>query len=70
MEIFGTQIRKIYDETFFNTVSKKSAGEIWEKEKHKDSVAFDEGYSVLKIWESDYKENKETCINLCISYLK
>lgn len=40
------------------------------KKSYKDSVAFDEGYSVLKIWESDYKENKETCINLCISYLK
>jgi len=60
---------KIYDETFYNRVSKKSAKDIWEKEVHKDKIANDNGFDVLKIWESEYKSDKQECIDRCVNFL-
>jgi hypothetical protein len=60
---------KIYDESFINPVSKKSAVEIWNKEKHKEKVANEHGYEVFRIWEFDYKNDKEKAIEKCMKFL-
>lgn len=59
----------VYDETFYNKVSKMSSKEIWKKELHKEKVAINNGYKILKVWESDYKQNKEKVVAECISFL-
>jgi len=34
-----------------------TAAEIWERDKHKNSIATDAGYQLFVIWESDYNED-------------
>jgi hypothetical protein len=60
---------KIYDESFYNKVSKKSAKDIWNKEDHKEKVALESGYYLHRVWESDYKQDKERVIEECIKFL-
>lgn len=59
----------IYDETFFNKISKKSAIEIWGKEFHKEDVANSHGYQLYRIWESDYRKDPEGEVRKCINFL-
>lgn len=59
----------IYTEEFYNKTSKMSAKDIWNKEKHKDCVAKENGYEVLKVWETDYKKNPRAEIEKCINFL-
>jgi hypothetical protein len=61
---------KIYDVTFVNRVSKKTASEIWEKEFDKGVVAKQNGYEVFTIWETDYKKDKQKCIKECLEFLQ
>jgi len=60
---------KIYDKNFFNKNKKMSSEEIWEYDKIKIDSIVKEGYEVLVIWESDYKENKELAIQKCINFI-
>jgi G:T-mismatch repair DNA endonuclease (very short patch repair protein) len=46
-----------------------SSEEIWEYDKIKIDSIVKEGYEVLVIWESDYKENKELAIQKCINFI-
>lgn len=59
----------IYDNTFYNSKSKMSAEEIWEKELHKDSIAKFYGCEIMKVWESDYKKNPQKEIEKCLTFL-
>lgn len=60
---------ELYDESFVNPISKLTATNIWNKEAHKEAVANSHGYTILRVWESDYKKNKEKVIKECISFL-
>lgn len=60
---------KVYNESFVNSVSKKTFCEIWEKEHHKEKVAIDNGYKLLRVWEYDYNQNKDKVIKECIDFL-
>ena len=59
----------IYDENFINPVSKLTATDIWDKEARKEDVANLHGYTMLRVWESDYKNNKDKVIQDCINFL-
>ena len=59
----------LYDESFMNPKTKKSAREIWAKEAHKEKIANDNGFSILRIWENEYKSNKQECVNRCVEFL-
>lgn len=49
--------------------NEKTSAEIWDKDKTKLETAEANGYSVLVIWESDFKTDKTKVIKECISYL-
>ena len=52
----------------YNTIL--SSKEIWEFDRIKNESAILKGYNVYIVWESDYKNNKEKCIQDCIKFLE
>lgn len=48
----------------------KTAFEIWLKDAEKAKTANEKGFTVLTVWESDYKNNKANEIKRCFEYLK
>lgn len=48
---------------------KITAAQIWESDKNRLAALKQQGYKVLVIWESDFKENKEREIQKCINFL-
>lgn len=50
-------------------IRNKTAYEIWQRDKHKLEAAKKHGYSVLCIWESDFKTSKDKEIKKCIDFL-
>lgn len=61
---------KIYKEDYFNKVIKMSAKEIWNKDAAKKRIAEKNNYSVLYVWESDYKADPTKELIKCIKFLK
>ena len=59
----------IYSYDFFNKTVGLYAHELWEKDKIKKECAITNGYKVLTIWESDYKEDPEGTVKKCIRFL-
>lgn len=49
--------------------NKTTAKEIWKKDQEKINFAQSQGYEVLIVWESDFKENKEEVLKKCIQFL-
>lgn len=47
---------------YFNKVKKKTSKEIWEQDNIKNSLAESKGFFVHVVWESDWKTNKESCL--------
>ena len=60
---------KLYDGNSFIKQKNKKAHEIWEYDKIKIETAKQQGFSVLTIWESDFRENKEETLQKCIEFL-
>lgn len=60
----------LYNEGYINPRTKEKSTYRWKKDKEKIKVAEDQGYEVLVIWESEYKQNKEDVIKQCIQFLK
>lgn len=60
---------KTYSPEYFNSQLKMTAKEKWQIDKLKEFVAISEGYSILVIWESEYKENPNAVIEKCIQFL-
>lgn len=60
---------KIYPDTFINPRTKLKASDKWAADKEKIKFAECQGYEVLVIWESDFKQNKEKVIKECIQFL-
>jgi hypothetical protein len=59
----------IYDKDYFNKRTKKFAYEKWEIDKQKVELANSYNYTVLTIWESDFKQDKKQVIEKCIEFL-
>lgn len=58
-----------YEENYFKKDSKLYAKDIWKQDKFKQNLAEKNGFTVLYIWELDYKENREKEIQKCIDFL-
>ena len=58
-----------YKSDFFNKSKKMTAQQIWDNDKTKIEVAELQGFKVLTIWESDWKINKQKCIDECMRFL-
>jgi len=61
---------EFYNNTFFNKSKNKTAEQIWKYDLEKSECASRHGYSVLTIWESEYKNNPEETIKKCIEFIK
>lgn len=59
----------IYDSDYCHPYTNLSAEEKWNIDEIKIECAFQNGYDVLTIWESEYKENKEAALQKCIEFL-
>ena len=59
----------IYDSDYSHPYTNLSAEEKWEIDEIKLECAFQNGYDVLTIWESEYKENRESALQKCIAFL-
>jgi G:T-mismatch repair DNA endonuclease (very short patch repair protein)/predicted transcriptional regulator len=53
---------KRYSPLDVHNVMKKSAEQIWERDARKLKELSEQGYTVLVIWESDWRENDAACI--------
>ena len=60
---------KYWNADKINKSFKKPAKDIWEKDLDKKICAENQGYKVLIVWESEYKENKEETLKKCIDFL-
>lgn len=58
-----------YKNIFTRNNQKMTAQQIWDNDKTKIEVAESQGYKVLTIWESDWKINKQKCIDECVRFL-
>ena len=53
-----------------NFYKKVTASEKWEQDRQKINMARSNGYEVMVVWENDYNNNKEKCIEKCLNFLK
>lgn len=53
-----------------NPYNKETSKEIWKRDNDKNRKAEINGYDVLVVWESEYKNDKEGIINKCLNFLK
>jgi len=60
---------RVYNKSFYNKVSKKTANGIWIKENHKEIIANENSFMIHRVWELDYKNDKEGAIKECINFL-
>ncbi len=47
-----------------------SSSDLWERDRIKIELAEQNGFSVLTIWESEYKKDKQGSIDRCLEFLK
>jgi G:T-mismatch repair DNA endonuclease (very short patch repair protein) len=50
---------KIYNENTINSVSKKTAKQMWDRDKLKEHLCKENGIELIIVWESDWNLNKE-----------
>lgn len=60
---------KKYSADYVNPRTKLKASDKWKLDQKKIKFAEDQGYKVLVVWESDFKENKEKVLKKCIKFL-
>ncbi len=58
-----------YNEDYNHPIMNISAKEIWNKDKLKIKWLENRGYSVLTIWESEYRKDPETTLQKCLNFL-
>jgi len=49
--------------------NKKTSKEIWERDLNKKYLAEKSGYTVMVVWETEFKSDKQKVINECINFL-
>lgn len=59
----------IYKENYIHRVKGLKASDIWENDKSKIELIESKGYSVLTIWESEFKKNPQQILYKCIEFL-
>jgi|AntAceMinimDraft_11_1070367.scaffolds.fasta_scaffold05565_2 hypothetical protein len=60
---------KMYTEDYINPRTKIKASDKWTSDIKKIEYAQTQGYVVMVVWESDFKENKEEVLKKCIQFL-
>lgn len=58
-----------YEDDYYHSVKQKLASDLWEYDTYKRELAESHGYSVLVIWESDYKQDPEGEIQKCLNFI-
>jgi hypothetical protein len=48
---------------------KRTAQEVWDKDKRKIEFAKSKGYEVLTVWENDFDKSKEQIVQKCLDFL-
>lgn len=61
---------KFSPEDVVNPFTQQKAGDIWDYDQQKINFISNLGYSVLVVWESDYRENKDAVLELCLEFLR
>lgn len=62
---------KLYENTWINPHTQKTAQEIWEKDNKKiDAIKQNRGYDVLVVWELEVKQDLEQCLQNCLKFLQ
>ena len=51
-----------YDKNFMHEIINETAENIWKKDKKKIDLIKNNGYTVIIIWERDWKENSNKCL--------
>jgi len=59
----------MYTEDYINPRTKIKASDKWTSDIKKIEYAQTQGYVVMVVWESDFKENKEEVLKKCIQFL-
>lgn len=60
---------QIYKKDYVNYRTKRTAEQIWDKDRKKFLVAEQQKYEVLTIWEKDYRNDKEKELHKCLNFL-
>lgn len=55
------------EDIVYETVSAK---DIWDRDETKNNIARDKRFEVLIVWESDYKKDRDICIEKCLKFLR
>lgn len=58
-----------YTFDYIHKKSNKTASEIWDKDKNKIDCAIKNGYSLITIWEGEYRADKEKTIKKCLNFI-
>ena len=61
---------KKYNKNYFHKYLQLPAFDVWGRDKMKIDAIQEQGFDVLVIWESDYKQNREKVIQECIEFIK
>jgi len=61
---------KKFNSNDYNSLLKMTAGDKWKIDKKRIEYIEKKGYNVIKIWENDWKNDKEGIIKECIVKLK
>ncbi len=59
---------KYYADDYF--AMNKSSSDIWEYDEYKAKIAKENGFKLLTIWESDFKEDRDKVIKICMNFLQ
>lgn len=60
---------KIYSPDFINPRTKIKAVDKWNQDQEKIKFAQEQGYEVMVVWESEFKQNKEEILKKCVQFL-
>lgn len=58
-----------YDPQDINTITGQTYESISERDAFKQQIAVNNGYSVIVIWESDFKKNKDSIVETCKKFI-
>jgi hypothetical protein len=59
----------LFESGYLNKPKNMTAKEIWEYDLEKKKAAEDNGYTIIYVWESDYRKNKTNEIKRCLNYI-
>ena len=58
-----------YEPSYHHKIKDASAEEIWNYDDEKINVAKENGYTVLTIWEQDFRNDPDKVIDICINFI-